>query len=253
MVHLLPLPGAPSWSGELSSVEKRALADTRALIEGGVDGILFENYGDAPFTKKKVNRLTVSSMTRVILKCVDHMEIPFGINVLRNDWDTALAIAATTGAAFIRVNVLSGAYVTDQGIIEGVGHACLRRRRTLEHEIGRKILILGDAHTKHGRPLLEQSLIDTVHDLTERVGVDGVIITGSRSGEVTKVEDVKQATKAAKKIPVLVGSGITAENIKDYLETANGFIVGSSLKENRILTGPVEKKRVEILMQRIKS
>ena len=196
MVHLPPLPGAPGWTGELDEIEIRAATDVNALIEGGVHGILFENFGDAPFTKGKINPLTVSSMTRVILHCMKKEDIPFGINVLRNDWEAALSIAAATDAKFIRVNILSGVYVTDQGVIEGDGYGCMRLRRKIERDVDRKVAILADAHTKHGKPLVEQSLEDAVKDLTERIGVDGVIITGSRTGEPAQLEDVEVAKRS---------------------------------------------------------
>src|SRR5689334_7370541 len=100
MVHLAALPGAPLFGGSLDEVIERAAADARALIEGGCDGLLFENFGDRPFFKR-VPVETVASMTRVIAAVMPALRAPFGVNVLRNDAHAALAVAAATGADFI--------------------------------------------------------------------------------------------------------------------------------------------------------
>lgn len=249
MVHLPPLPGAPRWTGELTETERRTAEDVKALIEGGVHGILFENFGDVPFTKGKVNPLTISSMTRIILHCIKNVNIPFGINVLRNDWEAALSIAVATGAEFIRINILSGVYTTDQGVIEGEGYACMRERRRIEREVGRKVVILADAHTKHAIPLGDQSLEDAVKDLTERVGVEGIIITGTRTGEPAILEDVEVAKKVAGSVSVLVGSGVNPDNIQEYSKYAQGVIVGSYLKKDGKLKNPVDPARVCALVE----
>jgi membrane complex biogenesis BtpA family protein len=249
MVHLLPLPGAPGWSGDLSAVEQRAKADVSALVGGGVHGLLFENFGDAPFTKGNVGPLTVSCMTAVVQSCIKDQDIPFGINVLRNDWEAALAIAAVTGAAFIRINILTGVYATDQGVIEGAGYRCLRYKRSLEQELGTDLAIFADAHTKHGRPLVDQPLEDVVKDLGERMKVDGIIITGTRTGAPALEEDLKCAIAAAGSVPILVGSGVDKNNIKKYSKYVHGFIVGSSVKEDGDVSKPVDHVRVKELVE----
>src|SRR5437764_7269076 len=119
MVHLAPLPGAPLFGGSIDAVIDAALRDARAISDGGCDGILFENFGDRPFHATRVEAITIAAMARVISDVVHAVRLPFGVNVLRNDARAALAIAAATGAAFIRVNVHSGAMFTDQGMIEG--------------------------------------------------------------------------------------------------------------------------------------
>ena len=249
MLHLPPLPGSPGWSGDFAELEKWVSSDVVSLVDGGVHGILVENFGDIPFAKTKVSPLTVSAMTRVIQNCVQDLDIPFGINVLRNDWDSALSIAAVTGAVFIRVNILTGAYMTDQGLIEGEAYACMRRRSALESEIGRKVLIFADAHTKHGKPLIKHSLADTTRDLTERIGVDGVIISGERTGESTKLDDVATASKVAGSVPILVGSGVGLDNLREYSKYAQGFFVGTFLKRAGKIKNPVDIMRVKQLVK----
>ena len=99
MVHLLPLPGSPRYGGDLGPVLDRALRDARTLAEGGADGLIVENFGDVPF-HKYVEAHTVAAMTLAVSEVVRAVEIPVGVNVLRNDAKAALAIAAVTGARF---------------------------------------------------------------------------------------------------------------------------------------------------------
>ena len=118
MVHLGALPGAPLFTS-LDAVIEKALRDARAIRDGGCDGFVVENFGDRPFARGRVEVETVAAMTRVIAEIASVVRLPFGVNVLRNDALSALAIAAATGAAFIRVNVHTGAMLTDQAIEEG--------------------------------------------------------------------------------------------------------------------------------------
>ena len=137
VIHLPPMPGDPKATRETTfdSVVEHALVDGRALLAGGVDAIVVENFGSAPFAKGDAgSRLPphqVALMTRVVEAMVREEKCPIGVNCLRNDIRSALGIAAATGAQFVRVNVHTGAYVTDQGLIEGEAHQTLRYRREL--------------------------------------------------------------------------------------------------------------------------
>ncbi len=151
MIHLQPLPGSPRFR-DTESVVDCALRDYVSLKEGGVDGILVENYGDLPYLKERVEPQTVTWMTKVILSL--GIDLPFGVNVLRNDAVSALAIAHAAGGVFIRCNVLSGVMVTDQGIIEGKAAEVLRYRSALKADIQ----IFADVCVKHAAPLRSQPL-----------------------------------------------------------------------------------------------
>src|SRR5258708_7301806 len=150
MVHLAPLPAAPLYEGSLEDVLARALADAVALAGGGVDALAIENFGDRPFRKNRVDPETIAAMTRVIAEIARSVSLPFGVNVLRNDASAALAIAAATAAAFIRVNVHTGAVLADQGIIEGEAAETLRRRASFAPDV----LIFADHDVKHATPLV---------------------------------------------------------------------------------------------------
>src|SRR3990170_4653870 len=85
MVHLLPLPGAPDWDGSMERVLAAAVQDATALAEGGVDGIMVENYGDAPFLPGPVPAHTIAALTNAVLEVRRAVRLPVGVNVLRND------------------------------------------------------------------------------------------------------------------------------------------------------------------------
>src|SRR5258708_18740714 len=173
MLHLAPLPGAPLFEGSLEGVLVRALADVEALASGGVDAIAIENFGDRPFRKNRVEPETIAAMTRIITEIAHSVALPFGVNVLRNDAAAALAIAAATGATFIRVNVHTRAVLADQVIIEGEAAETLRRRAAIAPEV----LIFADHDVKHATSLVPRDPIQSARDLRLRglavlLGVD---------------------------------------------------------------------------------
>src|SRR5438067_2035587 len=176
MVHIRALPGAPLFGGSIDEVIDAAIADAGALIAGGCDGIVFENFGDRPF-RKHVDPETVASMTRLITECAPRITIPFGVNVLRNDARAALAVAAATGASFIRINIHVGAMSTDQGIIEGEAADTVRLRATLAPGV----LIFADHLVKHATPIGEHS----ARDLRKSGLANVIIISGRETGAPT--------------------------------------------------------------------
>lgn len=243
MVHLQPLPGAPGWRGSMEAVLDRALADATALHEGGVDALLVENYGDAPF-HKTVGPETVAAMTAAVLAVKRATDRPVGVNVLRNDAVAALAVAAAAGARFIRVNIHTGGMFTDQGWIEGRAADTVR----LRNRIAPDVAILADILVKHAMPVPGASLEAAARDAIERGRADAVIVSGSATGEPTSLEDVRAAATAVPGTPVLVGSGVTAETVRAALELAAGVIVGSALEGGDVAGAPVDVERVRRLL-----
>jgi hypothetical protein len=240
VVHLLPLPTSARWGGSLKAVIDRAEQEATALASGGVDGIIVENFFDAPFTKSHVDPAVVSAMTLVIHRLMNLVTLPLGINVLRNDAQSALAIASCVQAQFIRVNVLTGVMATDQGLIEGQAHHLLRYRR----ELGSDVKILADVLVKHARPLGSPNLTTAVQDTIERGLADGVILSGWATGSPPNLEDLELATTAANGTPVFIGSGASWENISTLMQAADGVIVSSSLKRGGRRDQPVDPIRV---------
>jgi membrane complex biogenesis BtpA family protein len=244
MVHLLPLPGSPLWMGQMADVLKRAVGDAQALEDGGIDGLIIENFGDTPFSKGRVRAHTVSAMTLAVEAVRHVVHVPVGVNVLRNDSMSALAIASTTGAQFIRVNVHTGAMITDQGMIESRAHETLRYRQ----ELGTSTKILADVFVKHATPLGSQTLEQAARDAVHRGLADAVIVTGGETGQPADMDDVLRAKEAVPDFPVLAGSGAHEGNVAQLLARADGVIVGTSLKEDGITTNPVDRARVVTFM-----
>jgi membrane complex biogenesis BtpA family protein len=247
MVHVGALPGSPRFEGSISAVIEAAIRDARALREGGCDAMAFENFGDRPFFKECVPAETIAGLTRVIAEVVAAVPLPFGVNVLRNDAASAVAIAATTGAAFIRVNVHTGAMITDQGIIEGRAADTLRKRAALCPDV----LIFADHMVKHAAPLAAVDEVRAAKDLRNRGLADGIIISGSETGaeaDRTGFEGIREALADA---PILIGSGLSEGNAAAF-RAADGAIVGTSIKIDGRVEAPVDPDRVARLVAAFK-
>ena len=249
MVHLPALPGAPDSSDGRAAIRDRARADAQALASGGVDALVVENFGDAPFYPDAVPAHVVAEMTAVTVSVLDAVDVPVGVNVLRNDASAAVAVAAAAGASFVRVNVHTGAAVTDQGIVEGRAHETLRLRDRLDADVG----LLADVAVKHASPLGDRPLARRVADTIERGRADGIVVSGAGTGEPTAAETLERAVSARNdvddSVPVLVGSGVTPESVASALALADGVIVGTALKRDGVTTNPVARSRVEALVE----
>jgi membrane complex biogenesis BtpA family protein len=176
----------------------------------------------------------------VVQRLQNLVTLPIGINVLRNDAHSAMAIATCTQAQFIRVNVLTGVMATDQGLIEGQAHQLLRYRR----ELGSDVKILADVLVKHARPLGSPNLTTAVQETIDRGLADGVILSGWATGSPPSLEDLELASAAANGTPVFIGSGSNWENIPQLIQAADGVIVSSSLKRHGHIDQPIDPIRV---------
>ncbi len=248
MIHLPALPGSPAFAGDMGAIRDAVLADCRALETGGVHGLMIENFGDVPFHKGRVGAQTVAAMSVLAAAVRDATRLPLGINVLRNDGRSALAIAAAVGAQFIRVNVLTGATVTDQGLIEGIAAGLMRDRRALH---AGHVKVLADVQVKHAAPLVARPIAEEVDELIHRGLADGIIVSGWGTGAPTDPEAVARVKQAAGDTPVFVGSGATAETVDALSPFADGFIVGTSFKHHGRVDGAVDPARVKALVSRL--
>ncbi len=246
MVHLHALPGAPLFGGSMDEVIAAALADARAIVKGGCDGIVVENFGDKPFFRGRVPAQTIAAMTRVIAEIARVSKVPLGVNVLRNDAQSALAIASATGAAFIRVNIHTGAMLTDQGIIEGEASETVRLRSATAPDV----LIFADHLVKHAVPLAAYDPIQSAKDLRLRGLADAMIITGAETGSAPDAERLA-GVRAAVDAPLLIGSGLTEENASRYA-IADGAIAGTAIKRGAGVAEPVDVERVKRLVRAFK-
>jgi membrane complex biogenesis BtpA family protein len=243
MVHLGPLPGSPGYRNDLDAVVDAAEADAVALADAGFEAVIVENYGDAPFFADDVPNATVAAMTRAVGAVSESTGLVTGVNILRNDASAALAIAAATGAGFIRANVLSGTMYTDQGPIVGRAAEIARLRRQLCPEVA----IVADVFVKHATPPPGLTIENAARDLAERGGADAVVVSGTGTGRPLDLDELIRV-RAAIDVPVLAGSGVTSETVAEILSIATGAIVGSATKVDGIAAAPVDPIRAASLI-----
>lgn len=243
MIHCPAFPGAPRYRGmSRNDILSFCLRDAERLIEGGMHGLLVENHGDIPFSKPDdIGPETAAFMSVVADRLGTEFGVPMGINVLANAPIPAFAIAAASGAAFIRVNQWANAYVANEGFMEGRAAEALRYRSRLRSE---NIRVFADSHVKHGSHAItaDRSVTELTRDLAF-FDADAVIATGERTGDSADLGAI-DTVKAATHLPVLVGSGVTEGNIGQILDRVDAVIVASSLKEGGVWWNPVDAARV---------
>ncbi len=248
VVHLKPLPGSPRWGGALESILDLAVCDARAYERGGATAVSIENFGDVPFTSGSVGPETVAAMAAAGRAVRAAVKLPIGFNVLRNDARAALALCAACGGSFIRVNVLTGAMLTDQGIIQGNAFETMRFRRHICPDAA----VFADVHVKHAVPLGNWAIGNSARDAVERGLADALIVSGTGTGQTTDLRDVELVRAACPKAKIPLGSGVTAGNVQAYLPLADGVIGGSSLKTGGKVQNPVDPRRVAALARAIR-
>lgn len=245
VVHLPALPGAPRAASSMDEIRRRSVRDARALAGGGLDGVLVENFGDAPFRPGRVEPATVACMAAAAGAVREAVEVPVGVNVLRNDGEAALSVAAAVGADFVRVNVWTGARVTDQGVVRGVADRVLRLRRRL----GVDVAVLADVAVKHSAPLAGRPLAEEAAEAVGRGGADGLLVTGAATGDPPGIGRLEEVRGAAGGAPVLAASGLRPDNAARLLAVADGAVVGTALKEGGETAAPVDADRVARLVE----
>ena len=253
VIHLKPMPGDVAYEGGgFEGVLDAARRDFDALAGGGVDAIIIENFGSAPFDKgtreEPIPSHQVALMARLASQLVEEWggEGEIGINCLRNDAHAALGVAAASGASFVRVNVHTGTYVTDQGVIEGETARTLRYRKSL---LDTSIAIWADVLVKHASPLAPLDATTATKDCLARGKADAVIVTGSATGAAVDLDLLKQVSAAAGDSPVYLGSGVTLKLLAQVAPHATGAIVGTWFKRDGLLHQPVDEARVREFVQ----
>ena len=243
VVHLPALPGAPRYSGRLEAVRQSMRRDLLALKKGGAQAVIMENFGDSPFAAESAGPAAVACLTSLACEARDLFPGPLGINLLRNDGVGAMAVAAASGADFIRVNVLVGARLADQGILNGIAEKLLRFRKRIG---AGHIRIFADVDVKHSAPMATGYTIeDEARDAWERGGADALILSGAGTGHGTDPDHLRRAHSAAPRAPLLIGSGTTLENLHEFLPEASAFIVGTALKRS----GKIDPARVRAFVR----
>lgn len=250
MIHLGPLPGSPGFEGSIDRVLGLALDDAAKLSQAGFPALMVENFGDAPFFPDSVPPETVAALTRAVDALTMTTNLPIGVNVLRNDAMSALAIAAVTGAAMIRVNVFTGVMYTDQGPIVGRAAELLRKRAELDASTE----IWADVMVKHATPPPGFDVRQSAEDTVKRGHADAVIVSGPGTGsspDLDRLESVRRAIGSDARL--VVGSGATPENLETLHALADTVIVGSYTKHDGLATNPVDTRRAEEVAEAARS
>jgi membrane complex biogenesis BtpA family protein len=248
VVHLSALPGTPYGGLAVAEIAARAVAGACAYHAAGFDAVILENMHDRPYLKGAVGPEIVAAMTLAGCEVRRAVPLPLGVQVLAAANREALAVAHAIGAAFVRVEGFVFAHVADEGVIESGAGALLRYRKAIGAE---GVRVFADIKKKHSAHAITADV-----DLAETAraaaffGADGVIVTGVATGRETRPGDVA-AARAAVEIPVLVGSGITAENLARY-DAADGLIVGSGAKRGGSWSAPVDEDRARQLARNFK-
>lgn len=250
VVHLPALPGSPESRLSLEAIEARALKDARAYARAGFDGLVVENFGDLPFWPERVGPETVAAMTRVARAIrLDQPGLALGVNVLRNDGEAALAVAQAAEAEFIRVNVLSGVSQSDQGSLTGRAAAILRLRRALDSSVR----IFADVDVKHAVMAAHRDPLHQAEDLVERAGADALLVSGRATGTAPEAELIERLAARFPGFPLLVGSGLDAENAARLLAKAAGALVGTAVKQGRQTRNPVDPAAAAALVAAVRA
>jgi membrane complex biogenesis BtpA family protein len=249
MIHCPPFPGSPRYRGaSMEEIYAACLRDAERLIEGGFHGLIVENHGDIPFSKPEdIGPETPAFLSVVTDRVRRATGVPVGVNVLANAPRPAFATAVAGGADFIRVNQWANAYVANEGFMEGRAAEAMRYRALLRAE---HVRVFADVHVKHGSHAIvaDRSIPELARDLAF-FDADCVIATGQRTGNAASLEEIDEIGGATH-LPLLVGSGVTEDNILPILARTNGVIVASSLKEGGVWWNPVDPDRVRRFVAR---
>ena len=247
MVHLEALPGTPEAKHPPKRIVERAVEDALVLAEAGFDAILVENMLDAPYMLREVGPEIIATMTAATGAIAQIVDLPIGVQVLAGANRAALAIAHAAGGRFIRAEGFAYASVADEGILaEADAGPLLRHRRLIGAD---HIAIWADVRKKHSAHALTGDLsISELVSGTAFCGADAVIITGSATGEPVRSEDLREAGTAGD-LPVVVGSGATAESLPSLLQDADAVIVGSWIKHDGDWRKPVDPARARAFIQ----
>ena len=248
VIHLKGLPGSTSNIFSIDKIVKLAQDDIDTLTAGGIDGLIIENFGDAPFVKDNLSKRSLVSFATVVSNLDIDKKLDVGINVLRNDGISALSIAEATDADFVRINVLNNIMYTDQGIIEGKSYDISQFRNTLSKEIK----VFADVFVKHATPPYGAKIENHTKELLERAGADVVIVSGDGTGEETNIEDLQRIRDIVPLGKLAIGSGLNKDNIKKYVGISDIGIIGTDFKLDGILNNPVDLNRVKNLITQSK-
>ncbi len=250
MIHVQALPGTPNYNGGVKTIIEKAVEEALIYRGAGVGGLIIENMHDVPYINRTVGPEITAAMSVVGHEVKDKTGLPCGIQILAGANKESLAAANFAGLDFIRAEGFVFSHIADEGLMNSDAGELLRYRKMIGAE---NILIFTDIKKKHSSHNITKdvSLADTA-EAAEFFLSDGLIITGSKTGSSANIEDLKSVRKKTK-LPILVGSGISTENIDQYFNYADAFIVGSHFKKDGFWKNDLDEKRISEFVEKFNS
>ncbi len=245
MIHVGALPGAPASEHSVAELVRLAAREARDYCAAGVDGLAIENMHDLPYLRGEAGPEIVAAMALIGQAVKAESGLPVGVQILAGANVEALAVAHAAGLDFIRAEGYAFAHVADEGLIQSSAGRLLRYRRQIGAE---RVQVWADIKKKHAAHAITADVgLGATAEAAEFMRADAVIVTGSVTGDPPQTDDVREA-KAHCRLPVLLGSGVTGDNLPEFFPLADGFIVGTHFKAGGRWTNPVDPRRVEHFM-----
>jgi membrane complex biogenesis BtpA family protein len=249
MIHVGALPGTPAAAQSVAELTAQAAREAAIYRDCGVDGIGIENMHDVPYLRGAVGPEIVAAMTLIGSAVKTESGLPTGVQILAGANIEALAVAQAAGLDFIRAEGFVFAHVADEGLIESSAARLLRYRRMIGAE---RVQVWADVKKKHSSHAITADIsLGATAEAVEFMRGDAVIVTGNVTGHAPQIADV-QEVRAHCHLPILLGSGVDADNLATFFPIADGFIIGSHFKQDGHWTKPVDERRVNHLMERIR-
>jgi membrane complex biogenesis BtpA family protein len=249
VIHVGALPGTPHSSQTVTELLASAKREATLYRDAGVNGVIIENMHDVPYLRGEVGPEIVATMTAIGVEVKVVCSLPVGIQILAGANIEAMAVANAANLDFIRAEAYAYAHVADEGFIQSSAAKLLRYRRMIG---ATRVAVWADVKKKHSAHAITADVsLGTTAETVEFMGADCVIVTGNVTGEAPDTADVREA-KSHCRLPVFLGSGISADNIEEFYEQADGFIIGSHFKVDGHWANTIDQKRVEKFMARVR-
>lgn len=249
MIHVGALPGTPASYQSVDEIAAQALGEARLLRDLGFDGLMIENMHDTPYLKGSVGPEIVAAMTVIASRMKAEFDVPLGIQILAGANLEALAVAHATNFDFIRVEGYAFAHVADEGLIESSAAKLLRYRRLLGAE---RIQIWADIKKKHSAHAITADVsIGETAEAAEFMRADAVIVTGTATGHPPNPADFAEVRRHCS-LPVILGSGVSPDNLEVFFQLADALIVGSSLKTDGKWSNPIDPRQTSSFIEQVK-
>jgi membrane complex biogenesis BtpA family protein len=251
MVHIAALPGTPRHGSTVGEITALAVEEARLLADVGFDALIIENMHDLPYLRREVGPEIVAGMTAAGAAVRRAVGVPLGVQILAGANHASLAVAHAVGAQFIRAEGYVFASVADEGIMEEADAGpLLRYRRSIGADA---VQILADVNKKHSAHAITADVdVGEMARTAEICGADGVVVTGLATGRPIRIDDLG-TVRVATTLPILVGSGVGPEAVKDLFAYADGVIVGSWYKADGHWANPIDRDRARELVLAIRA